>query len=399
MHTRYPRPHVVRPRRLNRTVPAGALLPAPPRRPTRLRGVCRLLLGVCIVVAEAAGLSAGPSTTPGLKVAFLGDQGLNANSKAVLQLIENEGADMVLHLGDFDYADRPDLWDQQITDILGANFPYFAVIGNHDVKKWLSTGGYRQKLQERLARVGATCTGEVGIKAACRYQGLFFLLSGVGTWPVIERRVAAGSNDAEEFPDGRVVLTSSDLEFFKDGSSVQSHVGLRWTNVQIPPQATITSASLSLVVDETGSLPADLRFYGQASDHAAAFTTATRNISLRPKTTRSVDWRAVPAWTSVGQVSTSPSLAPVIQEIVSRPGWLFGNSLALLATPISANTGPRTAVAYDGNPSRAPLLRVEYYLDVPEVRAEEHATYLRDQLAADQSRWRVCAWHKNQQRL
>ena len=38
-----------------------------------------------------------------LKVAFLGDQGLNPDSKAVLRLIKEENADMVLQLGDFDY--------------------------------------------------------------------------------------------------------------------------------------------------------------------------------------------------------------------------------------------------------------------------------------------------------
>lgn len=110
---------------------------------------------------------------PNLKVAFFGDQGLNANSRAVLQLVEDEGAHMVLQLGDFDYADNPAAWDQQTTDILGADFPYFAVIGNHDLTQWT---GYQQKLSERLARVtGATCTVNLGVQAACRYRGLHFL--------------------------------------------------------------------------------------------------------------------------------------------------------------------------------------------------------------------------------
>jgi len=113
------------------------------------------------------------------KVAFIADQGLDTNAKAVLSLIKDEGAQMVLHQGDFDYANNPELWDQQINDILGEDFPYFASVGNHDQYQW---AGYQQKLQERLARIPeATCTGDLGVNSACYYQGLFFILSGVGT--------------------------------------------------------------------------------------------------------------------------------------------------------------------------------------------------------------------------
>jgi hypothetical protein len=85
----------------------------------------------------------------------------------------------VIHLGDFDYEDDPQAWDAQISETLGESFPYFAVVGNHDLKRW---DGYQHLLEERLRRVpGARCEGEYGVKAACAYQGLFFLLSGAGT--------------------------------------------------------------------------------------------------------------------------------------------------------------------------------------------------------------------------
>lgn len=118
------------------------------------------------------------STPPNFMVAFLGDQGDSEGARAVLRMIKNEGADMVLHQGDFDYEDDPERWDQMINDLLGSNFPYFASIGNHDDDAW---PGYQQKLQARLARIpDATCEGDLGIKSACRYKGLFFVLSGVG---------------------------------------------------------------------------------------------------------------------------------------------------------------------------------------------------------------------------
>jgi len=113
------------------------------------------------------------------KVAFIGDQGLGDNSIDVLQLIKDENTDMVLHQGDFDYENNPDKWDKQINDVLGEDFPYFASIGNHDLPVW---SDYQQKLQARLNRIhNANCIGDLGVKSVCTYQGLFFILSGVGT--------------------------------------------------------------------------------------------------------------------------------------------------------------------------------------------------------------------------
>ena len=146
-----------------------------------------LVSGCSASSSSGEGDGGGPPTagvTPtdaNLRVAFIGDQGLGPDSVAVLQLIADEGADFVVHNGDFDYADDPDAWDQQINDVLGADYPYFATIGNHDVQEW---EGYRAKIEERIARIdGAVCTGdEMGVVSACTYRGLFMVLSGVGTY-------------------------------------------------------------------------------------------------------------------------------------------------------------------------------------------------------------------------
>lgn len=119
------------------------------------------------------------STPPNFKVAFIDDQDLNDNSRAVFKMIKEEGAEMVLHQGDLTHENKPDEWDQMINDILGPDFPLFASIGNHDLGAW---SDYQQKLQARLNRIeGATCVGDLGVKSACTYKGLFFILSGVGT--------------------------------------------------------------------------------------------------------------------------------------------------------------------------------------------------------------------------
>ncbi len=130
---------------------------------------------------EATQAPATP-TDENLRVALIGDQGLGPDAVAVLELIKSEGADLVIHLGDFDYEDDPKAWDDQINSVLGADFPYFALVGNHDIKKWAD--GYLPLIEERLGRIeGAECVGEeAGVKMHCRYRGLSFVLSGVGTW-------------------------------------------------------------------------------------------------------------------------------------------------------------------------------------------------------------------------
>jgi hypothetical protein len=46
----------------------------------------------------------------------------------------------------------------------------------------------------------------------------------------------------------------------------------------------------------------------------------------------------------------------VIQEIVNRPGWASGNSLAIIMT----GTGRRAAEAFNGDQAGAPLLHIVY---------------------------------------
>ena len=118
-------------------------------------------------------------TDANLKVAFIGDQGLGINAESVLRLIKSEGAEVVFHQGDFEYTENPDAWDNQINNILGADFPYFASVGNHDIEGGMWPN-YQKKLQERLSRIsGASCSGDLGAKSTCTYKGLFFILSGI----------------------------------------------------------------------------------------------------------------------------------------------------------------------------------------------------------------------------
>ncbi|MFQ6026023.1 MAG: LamG-like jellyroll fold domain-containing protein, partial [Dehalococcoidia bacterium] len=125
------------------------------------------------------------ATPPNFKVAFVGDQGVNRSARAVLELIKAEEPHLVLLLGDLGYQEgsskSPLLWNVQLNDILGPNYPVFSPIGNHDVRRW---SDYERLLSERQARVdGAECSGEYGVDSSCNFNGLFFILSGAGALP------------------------------------------------------------------------------------------------------------------------------------------------------------------------------------------------------------------------
>lgn len=71
-----------------------------------------------------------------VKVAFIGDSGNGSAFGKVLDLVKAEQVDGVIHNGDFDYGLDPDGFFATVDGKLGASFPYFASVGNHDAPAW-----------------------------------------------------------------------------------------------------------------------------------------------------------------------------------------------------------------------------------------------------------------------
>ena len=140
-------------------------------------------LPLLLVLGAGLGQAATPPP-PGLKIAFLGDQGLGLDSVAVLQLVEDEGADAVLHAGDFDYEDDPAAWEAQIDAVLGADFPYFAVIGNHDVAAFDGPSGYQARIEARMNRLGIAWDGDLGVQSSFTWQGVRFVMTAPGIYAI-----------------------------------------------------------------------------------------------------------------------------------------------------------------------------------------------------------------------
>lgn len=151
-----------------------------------------LAAGLLALVVSGGGLLAAappvdaPLTPPAnFKVAFIGDSGSGSNFTQVLNLIQAEGAQAVLHQGDFDYVDDPDGFFATIDSVLGPDFPYFVSVGNHDALAWPSgcgnlKGCYADHLQARMNRLGVVPDDPDlnDQKYAIDYQGLKLVFVG-----------------------------------------------------------------------------------------------------------------------------------------------------------------------------------------------------------------------------
>lgn len=176
-----------------------------------------------------------------------------------------------------------------------------------------------------------------------------------------KKQIITGTDDAEERQTGGTIdITSSDIELVFDGSTVGNQtVGLRFTGIDIPKDATIVSAYIQFWVDEIQTATTNLTIRGEANDNSPTFSAAAFNISTRTKTTASVAWSNLPLWPTLnaaGPDQRTPDISSVVKEIMGRGGWNQGNALTILIN----GSGRRNAHAYEGSTTMAPQLIINY---------------------------------------
>jgi N-acetylneuraminic acid mutarotase len=183
---------------------------------------------------------------------------------------------------------------------------------------------------------------------------------------VIDRRILAGSDDAEEALNAGFSNdnNSSDLEIVDDHkhNGGGQLIGLTFRDIYIAPGEVISNAYIEFVCDETKNGTDDAYFliWGHFTPNPDGFIEPFV-ISDRPKTEAKVSWVPDP-WNAVGQKIQTVNIAPIIQELIDQEGWAAGNAVEIIigADPsIPAFTGVRCAESYDGDPSNAPLLHIE----------------------------------------
>ena len=173
-------------------------------------------------------------------------------------------------------------------------------------------------------------------------------------------QVSAGPDDG--FAQSAAVqdITSAFLKIGDDRTYAVPYQmsAMRFNNVDIPRSATITSAYLKIT-----SINTDYRdqIYGviaaEASDNPADFSS--RLISNAVLTTASVAWDFKDAWSPDTQY-ISPDISNVIQEVVNRPGFGSGNSIAIYYSTRDLSGKGRSFASYEYSPSSAAVLEITY---------------------------------------
>jgi hypothetical protein len=135
--------------------------------------------------------------------------------------------------------------------------------------------------------------------------------------------------------------------------------GLRFTNVQIPQGADIVSAVLKTCADQTcDGTGARWDIYGQDSGDCNQFSTQ-EDFLARSKTTAKTDTGFWPGWVE-GQWYQSPDISAIIQEIVNRQDWQFGNAMTLLLYGHEEARTTHEVRSYDADASQAAVIEITF---------------------------------------
>jgi hypothetical protein len=142
---------------------------------------------------------------------------------------------------------------------------------------------------------------------------------------------SAASDDDCTIYNGAFSLTDYH-SYFGSWNDVEQACGLRFCNITIPQEASIDSAWI-VARAEYDTYDVSVRIYGNDTDSAASFSDSL-DFDNRVRTTACVDWNLTGDFGSgflrTDTLTGGADLAPVIQEIVNRPGWKSGNAIVLL---------------------------------------------------------------------
>lgn len=191
--------------------------------------------------------------------------------------------------------------------------------------------------------------------------------------------VSTSSDDAEQEDLAMDALNDDDLDMGWEGDPEklhELHTGLRFQNITIPKGATIDSAFIRFCAHEGKSAEdvAKITIVGEASDNAVTYDLENL-ITARPQTSASLVWTVAEEW-DIWEFYSTPNIANIVQEIVNRNAWVYGNAMAFMLK--GENQGPsdlenaREVEAYENiadpedggdgknHPERVPQLIVYY---------------------------------------
>ena len=166
---------------------------------------------------------------------------------------------------------------------------------------------------------------------------------------IFNTSIAAGSDDAQEL-SGTVNLTNT----FVNANNAGQIIGLRFTNVTVPPGSTINSATITVSVVSTSYDDPDVVIRGSGEANPATFAADANHLSNRAKSTATVNWAA----TNIGAgAENTPDLSTLVSEMIALSGWASGNAMAFYMT---GNSGTALRIYAYENGSNQAQLTIDY---------------------------------------
>jgi type IV pilus assembly protein PilY1 len=185
---------------------------------------------------------------------------------------------------------------------------------------------------------------------------------------VFDRTVSAGTDDAYYDVDTTTFstnLTTGGLG--RDGDSQVSSI--RFTNVTVPKNAVIENAYITFTaISNQSNGDCNVAIYGEDADNPATYSDYTDwypRTLVAALTTAKATYDYVQYWYTDFEFNTK-ALTTIVQEIVNRAGWTSGNAMAFLFLDNADNWSGALAVrnyhTYDGSPTKAPRIHIEYHV-------------------------------------
>jgi hypothetical protein len=141
-------------------------------------------------------------------------------------------------------------------------------------------------------------------------------------------------------------------------SATASYTGLRFTGVNIPKGATITSAKLQVYSPSSQWIGLSMNMYLDNSGNSLAFSS-TSKPSQRSLTTGYVTHSSNTNWTASTWI-TLDEMASVVQSVVNRTDWQTGNSLAVIVKGTGSAWSRKMISSYESSPINSAKLVISY---------------------------------------
>lgn len=208
-------------------------------------------------------------------------------------------------------------------------------------------------------RIAESYDGSAAPKLIVEYS-----LTGTNFPGNVMSQINNSDDDAEESIFGTTTTSSSDLDIVFEGGN--QDIGLRFTDINIPPNATIESAYIQFYTIDVNGGSANFNIKIQDDLNPETFDGLSfQNISSRATMPPTVSW-SPPDWNVIGEADLAqrtPNLSSLVQAMVNKTGWQSGYPMAFIIT----GSGERDAVAYDTDPNQAAKLIINYSINFPPI--------------------------------